>query len=234
MSRSTRTSTRYVFADGSVHDVPNSYRPIGDPGELVIIGSDAQGNFVASFPLQGGLPPDCYRENAVGIERGDYIEAEGVLWAKAPDFTSLVQPAVGPKTASARASASTERGQITRAFGGWCQKHQVGRGAEAALSRGRSGLRASRRGWRGWRARCARPAEPLEHPPQVRLDRGRADAQPGSDLVVGGAVDHAPPPAARVRSATGAGPGRRSKLSLPSAARRMASSSSVMGAVLRT
>lgn len=93
-----RDYTRIVFADGSVHEVPNSYRQVGEsPGNswLVIIGSDAHGSFLASFPTQGDLPPDCYRENAAGIERGEYIEAEGVMWAKAPDFSSSVQPAVG-------------------------------------------------------------------------------------------------------------------------------------------
>ena len=107
--------TRIVFADGSVHEVPNSYRQVGESTGfwLVIIGSDAEGNFVASFPTQGGLPPDCYRENAAGIERGDYIEAEGVMWAKAPDFSAPVQPAVGSKYPPGMRFCFDDRGLVS-------------------------------------------------------------------------------------------------------------------------
>jgi len=89
--------TRFVFADGTVEEVPATYRQIGEsPGSgLIIIGFDASGQFVASFPTQAGLPADCYRENRTGIERGAYIEMEGVLWAKAPSFTSAAAPANG-------------------------------------------------------------------------------------------------------------------------------------------
>lgn len=90
-------SVRYTFADGTVHEVPAGYRQIGDsPGfGVVIIGSDGNGPFVAAFPTQAGLPPDCFRENAEGIDRGAYIETEGVLWSKAPTFTSPIHPDVG-------------------------------------------------------------------------------------------------------------------------------------------
>jgi hypothetical protein len=89
--------TRFVFADGTVQVVPASYRQIGEsPGfGLIIIGLDDTGPFVASFPTQAGLPADCYRENRTGIERGAYIEMEGVLWAKAPSFTSAAAPENG-------------------------------------------------------------------------------------------------------------------------------------------
>ena len=88
--------TRYTFADGSIHEVPNSYRQLGDGGfGVVIIGSDSTGPFVAGFPTQDGLPADCYRENAVGVDRGGYIETQGVLWAKAPTFDSPFHPALG-------------------------------------------------------------------------------------------------------------------------------------------
>lgn len=112
--------TRLVFADGSVHEVPSSYRWIGEaPGLswLVIIGSDGEGNFVASFPLQDGLPPDCYRENAVGIDRGAYIEAEGVLWAKAPDFSASAHPDTGSAYPAGTRFCFNERGLVSGTIG---------------------------------------------------------------------------------------------------------------------
>ncbi|MEO7332779.1 MAG: hypothetical protein ABIZ71_02425 [Gemmatimonadales bacterium] len=109
--------TRYVFADGSVHEVPNSYRQIGDGGGLVIIGFDSQGPFVASFPIQGGLPSDCYRENAVGIERDAYIEAEGILWAKAPGFASADAPALDTEYPAGTRFCFNDRGLIAYVIG---------------------------------------------------------------------------------------------------------------------
>ena len=108
---------RYVFSDGSVHEVPASYRQVGDPGALVIIGFDEAGPFVASFPLQGGLPPDCYRENAVGIERGAYIEAEGILWAKAPGFMSAETPALDTKYLPGTRFCFNDRGLVAYVVG---------------------------------------------------------------------------------------------------------------------
>ncbi len=95
--RFNQDSVRIVFADGTVHEMPAGFRQIGDSPDfgLGLIGFDARGPFVAAFPIQAGLPPDCYRENAEGIERGAYIETEGVLWSKAPSFTSPIHPDVG-------------------------------------------------------------------------------------------------------------------------------------------
>ena len=108
---------RYVFSDGSGHEVPTSYRQIGDLGDLVIIGSDRGGPFVASFPIQDGLPPDCYRETAVGIERGAYIEAEGIMWAKAPGFASPGTPAVGTEYTPGTRFCFNEHGLIESVIG---------------------------------------------------------------------------------------------------------------------
>lgn len=88
------TAVTYVLADGGTLEVEMAgYRVIGPAdwsGELVILASDAEGLFVASFMTQGGLPDDCYVENAVGIDRGGYIESRGVLWRKAPSFAAAV------------------------------------------------------------------------------------------------------------------------------------------------
>jgi hypothetical protein len=105
---------RYAFADGSVHEVPLSYRQIGHGGfGLVIIGSDSGGPFIALFPTQGGLPADCYRENAEGIERGAYIQTQGVLWTKAPSFTSPVHPDAGSAYPGGTRFCFNEQGLIT-------------------------------------------------------------------------------------------------------------------------
>lgn len=84
------TAVTYVLADGDTLEVEMAgYRALGPAdwsGELVILGSDAEGLFVASFMTQDGLPDDCYVENQVGIDRGSHIESRGVLWRKAPSF----------------------------------------------------------------------------------------------------------------------------------------------------
>lgn len=109
----------YAFADGSVQDVPATTRQVADgPAGLGIIGSDGQGPFVAAFPTQRGLPPDCYRDNAVGIERSDFIETRGILWAKAPDFTSPTRPAPGSTYPPGARFCFNARGQISAVIGG--------------------------------------------------------------------------------------------------------------------
>lgn len=105
---------RIVFADGTVQDVPTSHRQIGEsPGlGLVIIGFDSTGPFVASFPTQDGLPADCYRANTTGIERGAYIEIEGVLWAKAPSFASATVPEIGSAYPGGTRFCFNDRGMV--------------------------------------------------------------------------------------------------------------------------
>jgi hypothetical protein len=63
-----------------------SITPAGWSGDLVIIGSDAEGMFVATFMRQDGLPDTCYVENEIGVDRGDHIETRGVLWSKSTTF----------------------------------------------------------------------------------------------------------------------------------------------------
>jgi hypothetical protein len=110
--------TRYTFADGSVHEVPASYRQLGDGGfGLALIGSDADGPFVLTFPLQADLPPDCYRENGVGIERGRHIELWGVLFEKAPGFTSPGVPQVGTEYPGGSRFCLDDHGLVTSVIG---------------------------------------------------------------------------------------------------------------------
>lgn len=91
-SRLGVTTATYVLADGGILEVDIAdYRVLGPhewSGELIILGSDAGGPFVASFMPQDGLPDDCYVENEVGIDRGTYIETRGVLWRKALSFAA--------------------------------------------------------------------------------------------------------------------------------------------------
>ena len=88
------TSATYVVPDGRTLEVETAgYRVLGPSawsGALVILGSDSAGLFVASFMTQGGLPVDCYVENAVSIDRGGHIESRGDLWRKAPSFVAAV------------------------------------------------------------------------------------------------------------------------------------------------
>lgn len=116
-SRMSATTVTYVLANGGTLEIDVAgYRVLGPhnwSGELVILGSDAEGMFVASFLPQGGLPDDCYVENEVGIDRGPYIEIRGVLWRKAPSFV-----AAEPVTPDRRYPAGTrfcfdESGEIT-------------------------------------------------------------------------------------------------------------------------
>lgn len=85
---------RYGLSDGSTWDYPDgTYRLVGfmgHGGKLLVVGHDSQGQFIATFMTQDGLPADCYFENATGIERGAYIELRGILWAKASGYSSSV------------------------------------------------------------------------------------------------------------------------------------------------
>jgi hypothetical protein len=91
----------YVLSDGGTVEVePEGYRvlgPAGWSGHLVILGWDTDGQFVASFMRQHGLPDSCFIENDVGIDRGAFIETRGVLWSKSDAFVPA--EAVAPDTA---------------------------------------------------------------------------------------------------------------------------------------
>ena len=115
------TTIQYTFADGSTLEVnPSGYRDVGPQdwsGRLVVLGYDAEGQFVASYLPQGGLPDDCYVENQVGTEWGDYIEIRGVLWSKADAFAAHAQPAYGAKYATGTRFCFNTDGEITSTIG---------------------------------------------------------------------------------------------------------------------
>jgi hypothetical protein len=67
----------------------------GVGGELVVLGSDAAGPFLAGFTTQDGLPSSCYVENARGIDRGGFIELRGILWQKSAAIDDPVRPGSG-------------------------------------------------------------------------------------------------------------------------------------------
>lgn len=64
----------------------------GVGGELVVIGSDAAGPFLAGFQTQDGLPSGCYVDNTRGIDRGGFIELRGILWRKSAAIEDPVRP----------------------------------------------------------------------------------------------------------------------------------------------
>jgi len=90
--RSYAEHHEFTDAAGAVHAVESAeYRQVGEHGccfDLVILGTDAEGPFIATFPTQDGLPDDCYVENDPGVDRGSYVEILGILWSKAPGFSS--------------------------------------------------------------------------------------------------------------------------------------------------
>lgn len=64
----------------------------GVGGELVVLGSDAVGPFLAGFTTQEGLPAGCYVDNARGINRGGFVELHGILWRKSSAIEDPVRP----------------------------------------------------------------------------------------------------------------------------------------------
>ena len=104
----------YVFNDGRATYVMLSGRRLinGGLGDVVFLGHDANGPFLAAFMTQDGLPSNCYVDNAQGIDRGAYIELRGILWAKATQFTSPVRTRSGDAYPGATRFCFSDQGQI--------------------------------------------------------------------------------------------------------------------------
>jgi hypothetical protein len=117
--RISEDHVEFTDAAGEVHLVdPDAYRDVngnGWGGPLQVLGRDAEGRFVASFPTQEGLPPDCYRENAVGVDRGSHVEINGVLWRKAPGFDGSI--AFGTRYATGARFCFDELGRVASVIG---------------------------------------------------------------------------------------------------------------------
>lgn len=83
----------YVLADGRTFTIAIDATRVlweGGPGEPFVLGSDESGSFVAVFMHQDGLPEDCHIPGigAQAVERGAFVEVNGVLWRKAATFES--------------------------------------------------------------------------------------------------------------------------------------------------
>lgn len=92
----------YGLTDGRTYEVSIEQTRVlfngGGLGQPFVLGSDAAGSFVAIFSQQDGLPDGCHIPGigVVGIERGAFIEVNGVLWRKAPSFeATMALPAIG-------------------------------------------------------------------------------------------------------------------------------------------
>lgn len=93
----------YILADGRTFEVSIEATRVlfeGGPGQPFVLGTDASGPFVGVFMHQDGLLEDCHLAG-IGpdaIERGTFIEIEGVLWRKAAAFhSSAASPALGSR-----------------------------------------------------------------------------------------------------------------------------------------
>lgn len=91
-AREAAPDRTYILEDGRRFDISTEITRVlfqGGIGDPFVLGSDPTGPFVAVFSNQDGLPPDCWiipAGGAHGIERGIFIELDGVLWRKAPTF----------------------------------------------------------------------------------------------------------------------------------------------------
>jgi hypothetical protein len=86
----------FVLEDGRTFEISLDDTRVlfeGGLGQPFVLGRDATGRFVAVFSDQDGRPADCHIVPAGGgrgIERGQFVEIEGILWRKSADFRSEV------------------------------------------------------------------------------------------------------------------------------------------------
>jgi len=110
---------RYQLADGRTFEISTDQTRVlfeGGLGHPFVMGRDAAGPFVASFAGQVGLPETCHIIPVAGpgIERGAYIEVQGVLWSKAPGFaTTVPTPGLGAEWPGAARFCFDELARIT-------------------------------------------------------------------------------------------------------------------------
>lgn len=92
----------YFLKDGRTWSRPSAqFRVAYDMSSdrtLIVAGEDAQGSFVALIGSQPGLPADCvFALRYDGVDWGDSIESQGILWRKTPAFATLSGP-IAPGT----------------------------------------------------------------------------------------------------------------------------------------
>lgn len=112
----------YILEDGREIKISTAVTRVifeGGQGHPFVQGIDAAGPFVATFAAQEGRPADCHiipANGGRGIERGAFIELEGILWRKFEDFASEVAvPPVGQRYEDVSAFCFNEAAEVTNA-----------------------------------------------------------------------------------------------------------------------
>lgn len=110
---------RYLLTDGRVIEISTMTTRLvftgGGPGQPIVHGRDEQGDFIAIFTTQQGLPADCHLPGIgqTGIERGDFIEIAGILWRKAGGFRTDEAPGLGQPYRSSTRFCFDEQAEVT-------------------------------------------------------------------------------------------------------------------------
>lgn len=124
-SRVADPERTYVLDDGREIEISTAETRVvfeGGPGHPFVQGIDARGPFVASFSGQEGRPADCHiipANGGNGVERGAFIELEGILWRKDAAFASEVGvPPVGQRYEDVGAFCFNEDAEIMTAVEG--------------------------------------------------------------------------------------------------------------------
>jgi len=86
-------SITYFLKDGRQWGKPTAdFRiayDMASDSTLLVAGSDSEGEFVALVGSQPGLPAGCtFALRYDGVDWGDSIESQGILWRKRSDFTA--------------------------------------------------------------------------------------------------------------------------------------------------
>jgi hypothetical protein len=91
-----QTTVDYTLADGRIITVDlDTRRMVGQEGgspALLVLGRDAQGDWIALPGHQDGLPDGCHVMSQDGHELGDSIAIAGILWLKARGFSVPFTP----------------------------------------------------------------------------------------------------------------------------------------------
>jgi hypothetical protein len=116
-----QAGARYEFdlADGRTVTVGDRGERwiVQDPADVLIVGVDGLGRWVATLNNQEGTPDGCHVLLGRSFERGSWIENEGILWPKSGSFASdtSVPPLGEPYPGGARLCVN-ERAEVWRVF----------------------------------------------------------------------------------------------------------------------
>jgi hypothetical protein len=111
----------FTLVDGRTwvgrHD---TYRVImdwgGGPGNLMIVGSDTRGRFVALLGHLDRLPSGCHFSRTAGKEYGVFVELGGVLFLKDAEFTSIPGVRMGDPYPPGTQFCFADNGRLTGAY----------------------------------------------------------------------------------------------------------------------